>query len=230
MMIYLSGVTNKKMQDFLIAAGIGLIATPKSYGAHVIKDFPYYAADNGAFTDKWVEEPWLDWLAKLETSTCLFAVAPDVYPDAQASLDRGLQYTELLRSMGFPAAIVAQDGAEKIDYPWDEFDCLFIGGARTKDPKDEWKVSPGSWELIRRARAQGKWVHMGRVNSYKRMEWARAAGCHSVDGTYIKFKPDVNVLLLNSMLANLSATTPFPQMAVSETPSHPVHRKMSFNQ
>lgn len=229
-MIYLSGVTNKTIQESLIAAGIGIIATRKSYGPAVIEEFPYYGADNGAFTDKWVEEPWLEWLARLDPSKCLFAVAPDVYPDAQASLDRGLKYTELLRSMGFPAAIVAQDGAEKIDYPWDEFDCLFIGGARTKDPKDEWKVSPESWGLIRKARAQGKWVHMGRVNSYKRMEWARAAGCHSVDGTHIKFAPTVNNLTLKQMLANLSATTPFPQMAVSETPSHPVHRKMSFNQ
>ena len=228
-MIYLTGVTNSVIQDELVAAGFGLMATVKKGSPAVVDSFPCYGADNGAFTDKWDEDGWLRWLSRLNPKRCLFAVAPDVYPNAQASLDRGLEYTFLLREMGFPAAIVAQDGAERIDYPWDEFDCLFIGGERTTNPKDEWKVSPQSESLIKKARSKGKWVHMGRVNSHARMEWARLAGCHSADGTFLKYGLEKNVPRMKNWIKQLDYEVPFQQMVSYESPSHPTHRHFLFD-
>jgi len=223
-MLYLSGATNDVIQDDLVRADIGLMCQPRNSLHLRIGAFPFWAADNGCFAAKWEEENWLDWLARLPTERCLFAVAPDVYPDAQASLDRGMLYAELLRSMGFPVAIVAQDGAEGIDYPWDDFDCLFIGGARTDDPKDEWKTSLDAEGLVRTARSRGKWVHMGRVNSQYRLFRAREMGCNSVDGTYVKHGPNVNVpkLARYVRVVNSTPSLPFTRM---ETPSNPLYKE-----
>ena len=74
--------------------------------------------------------------------------------------------------------------------PWAEFDVLFIGGTT------EFKLGPGARALIDEAVARGIPVHMGRVNSRKRLVYAHVAGCASVDGTYLKFGPDVNLVRL----------------------------------
>ena len=57
----------------------------------------------------------------------------------------------------------------------------------------EWKESKAAAALSRAARSAGKWVHMGRVNSLRRFERARYMGCHSADGTYIKYDPNINM-------------------------------------
>jgi hypothetical protein len=209
-MIYLSGSTNDVIEPTFIDAGIGLMCQPGNGYHHRIPRYPYWAADNGCFADKWEWSSWMDWLAYLPTKGCLFAVAPDVYPDARASLERGLQYTDLIRSMGFPVAVVAQDGAESLSYPWEEFDCMFIGGAKTPNPRDEWKTSEAAASVCKAARNAGKWVHMGRVNSYKRLERARAMGCLSVDGTYIKHGPNINLRRMGRFLRVLEATPTLP--------------------
>src|SRR5207245_5613217 len=90
-----------------------------------------------------------------------------------------------IRALGLPAALVAQDGVTDCMRPehWDEFDVLFLGGS------DDFKLGWEAAEITRRARMVGKWVHMGRVNSLKRMRIAQAIGCDSADGTYIRFGP-----------------------------------------
>lgn len=223
-MIYLTGSTNDVIAPALIAAGIGLMATLKH--CRNLEAYPAYAVDNGCYRDTWEETSWLDWLATLPaTDRCLFAVAPDVYPDARASLERGAEYFGVIRELGFPVAVVTQDGAERIDYPWEDFDVLFVGGARRDDPRDEWKVSPAAEGVCRAARNAGKWVHMGRVNSYRRLERARSMGCQSVDGTFIKHAPNHNLGRLDRFVRKLSATPPLP-LDRWETPSHPNHRRV----
>lgn len=187
-MIYLSGVTNDRDEPALIAAGIGLMCQPYSGYAKRVLRYPAWAADNGAFADTWDEDKWINWLGRIERKNCLFAVAPDVYPDAVASLERSLSFFPIIREMGFPVAFVAQDGAEDLDLPWDEFDCLFVGGERTPNPLHEWKTSRKAERLVRMARDKGKWAHMGRVNSLDRLRRAHAMGCQSVDGTFLKYR------------------------------------------
>jgi hypothetical protein len=43
---------------------------------------------------------------------------------------------------------------------------------------------------VSEAKARGKWVHMGRVNSFKRMQYADAIGCDSADGAKMTRAPD----------------------------------------
>jgi len=224
--IYLSGCTNNLIEESLVKAGIGLILNPKSGYVGRCQRFRCFAIDNGCYANKWEEGYWLDWLATIPTDKCLFAVAPDVYPDAKASLERGLKYTDLIRSMGFPVAIVAQDGAEKIDYPWDEFDCMFIGGERTPKAKDEWKISKEAELVCNRARNAGKWVHMGRVNSLMRLKRAERMGCNSVDGTYLKYGPSV---LLPNLLKYVEVINDKQTLFEDqwETHGHSIHRNFS---
>lgn len=86
-----------------------------------------------------------------------------------------------------PVAFVGQDGIEDLDIPWDRFSAWFIGGSTV------WKLSAASADMVEAALARGKWVHMGRVNSRKRMELADALGCHSFDGTSTSMFPDIYI-------------------------------------
>jgi hypothetical protein len=64
---------------------------------------------------------------------------------------------------------------------------LFLGGDTV------WKLGEHARALTTEARQRGKWVHMGRVNSYKRLKYAHDIGCQSADGTYVAFGPDINL-------------------------------------
>ena len=80
---------------------------------------------------------------------------------------------------------VLQDGLDR-DVPWDEFDVLFIGGST------EWKLSERAYDFVAEAKSLGKWVHVGRVNSWRRYKAFSDAGADSCDGTFIAYGPDVN--------------------------------------
>jgi hypothetical protein len=187
--IYLTGTTNDRDEPLLIDNKVGLMANPgNGYYLRVLR-YPYHAAENGCFNAQWDEDTWLYWLdAKMSRERCLFAAAPDVYADAEATLNRSAKYFDLIRSLGYPVALVAQDGAEDMSLPWDDFDCLFIGGKKVNPRSAEWKVSTEAERLVREARRRGKWVHMGRVNSLLRLLRAREMGCNSCDGTFIKYR------------------------------------------
>jgi hypothetical protein len=62
-----------------------------------------------------------------------------------------------------------------------------IGGSTS------WKLGPAAASLAAQARRLGKWVHMGRVNSLKRLRYAASIGCDSADGTYLAFGPERNL-------------------------------------
>ena len=235
-MIYLSGSVADSYQALLIAAGIGLMIQPGNSYHRRIAAFRYWAADNGCFADQWDEDRWIKWLELLDPAAgCLFAVAPDKYPDAIESLRRGLDFAPIVRDMGFPVAVVAQDGAERLDWAWDEMDCLFLGGRQRERSRLEWKESAAAASLARRARAAGKWVHMGRVNSLRRLKIAQFMGCQSVDGNLIKWRrrgaePGVRVsdaegaVLSHTHFVNTNPPLPFERW---ETPSHPTHRGLT---
>jgi len=114
-----------------------------------------------------------------DTSGAFFAVAPDVLYDAAATLQRSARMLDWIRHIGYPAALVAQNGLEDLIVPWDDFDVLFVGG------DDAWKLGPAARRLVAEAKTRGKAVHMGRVNSFRRLKYAEAIGCDTADGTYL---------------------------------------------
>lgn len=143
---------------------------------------------------------------------CLFAVAPDVVGDWRATLERSAPVLPEIRQRGYRAALVAQNGLERHarEIPWDTFDVFFLGGGQdpklaSKDnPKGEWKLSPGCARLVAEARRRGKDVHMGRVNSLKRLRYAQSIGCTSADGTFIAFGGDKNTAEVQGWLEALN--------------------------
>jgi hypothetical protein len=178
---------------------IGAIATPAQ--GNRLDGLPAWAADNGCFLPaKYVgDDALMAWLERLQpiADRCWFAVAPDVVGDAAATLARSEPFLAPIRALGYPAALVAQNGLEDLAVPWDDFDVLFIGGDTA------WKLGPAARDLAAQARHRGKDVHMGRVNSLRRLRYADAIGCTSADGTYLRFGPDINLPALLSWTRNV---------------------------
>jgi len=148
-----------------------------------------WCADNGAFSDRFNEAKWWRFLVAnaSDAGSCLLAVAPDVMGDAKATHLRSMPWLERIRGLGYPVAYVGQDGLENRIVPWYDFDALFIGGST------DWKLGDAARDLVAEAKRLGKWVHMGRVNSRKRYDYAHSIGCDSVDGTYLTYGPAVNL-------------------------------------
>lgn len=157
---------------------------PKTGHRRRLADWPYWAADNGCFSNAWDADHWWAWLQRLPTTGCLFAVAPDVVGDHAATMQLA-HWLPRIRSLGFPAAFVAQDGSSPDTIPWDDLDWLFIGGTT--------QFKETCWALTDEAARRGIPVHMGRVNSRRRLRIAHAMGCATTDGTLTAFGPDVHV-------------------------------------
>lgn len=144
-----------------------------------------WAADNGRFNSphEYTDIKYLAWLQKMSSESCLFATAPDVVADAAATLLMSQPMLQPIRDCGYKVALVAQDGLQDLEVPWDDIDCLFVGGSTS------WKLSEHAYGLMHEAKERGKWTHMGRVNSWRRFRAAAAAGYDSADGTVLRFDP-----------------------------------------
>jgi hypothetical protein len=181
-MLYLSGHVRPDMPAML---------TPRMYQ----KPPPgqLWAADTGCFRDpgSFNFARYLIWLNELaangDAERCLFATAEDRVGNAALTLELSWPQFAYIQEIGYEVALVAQDGLENERVPWEEFECLFIGGTNA------WRKTEAPYRLAQEAREQGKWLHMGRVNSLKAMRRAEQYGCDSVDGTFLKFAPDTNL-------------------------------------
>lgn len=206
-MIYLTVPPKESRIEALFAAGLGVIMTPKSgRRLGVIARYPCWAADTGCYTQgaRFDLARYLGWLGRLGPArgSCLFATAPDVVGDARATWERSADVLPRIRRLGYPAALVAQDGAEALALEWEAFDALFIGGSTG------WKLSEAAFALAAEARARGKWTHLGRVNSRRRMRVAAAAGYHSADGTQAAYGPDKRLAQMTRWLAEIRRQPP----------------------
>lgn len=190
--MYLSGADNAGLRGVAGTARVGIITTPDiGYTPESVGRYHWWAADNACFAHAGAFDldRYLAWLDRFDgiKDRCMFATAPDVVADWPATLARSLPVLPILRAKGWPAAIVLQDGATPETVPWDEVDAVFIGGSTG------WKTSHAAELCCREARRRGKWVHMGRVNTLRRLEAAKQMGCDSVDGTFLAFGPNVNL-------------------------------------
>jgi len=146
-----------------------------------------WAADNSAFTS-FDADAFLKMLATLHgVEGGRFVAVPDVVADAPATLARFRLWAPVVRAHDLPVALVAQDGLVDDQVPWRELQALFIGGST------EWKLGAEARSLAGYAKAHGKWVHMGRVNTRARMHYAEKIGCDSVDGTCFSRWSDIKV-------------------------------------
>jgi hypothetical protein len=112
--------------------------------------------------------------------------APDIVAGGLASLRRSEAWLPRIATFAMPL-IVVQDGMEPADlWPLVGPHCgVFIGGST------RWKLTTlPRWGQLSRAR--GCYLHVGRVNSAKRIALCQEAGAHSFDGRcalYVKHIP-----------------------------------------
>jgi hypothetical protein len=185
--IYLSGAV---LPELVGRPGVGFMLTMNK--GNKVPEVGPWAADSGLFSqqgarvfdlDRYVR--WL-WERREDAGRCLFATAPDVVGDAAATWRRSAHVLPCIRALGFPAALVAQDGIEPEGIDWEAFDVLFVGGTTW------FKLAEPTYELVAEAKRRGKHAHMGRVNGGTRFRAARLSAYDSVDGTILAKGPTVN--------------------------------------
>ena len=135
-----------------------------------------FAVDNGAFS-RFDREAFVALLNRDmdQRKQCLWVAVPDVVGSARRTLEIWRHGRDV--AAGWPLALVAQDGIENLDIPWDEMAAVFIGG------RDPWKDSQAALDVVRCAKVLGKQVHVGRVNTPKRYKLYAAAGADTCDGS-----------------------------------------------
>lgn len=216
MIRYLTGASNVGTEAVAFERGIGLMIQPGNSYHLKVEKYPFWAADNGAFTKSakgFDADRFRRMLMRPElrdaAASCLFVVAPDklsVHPDGrvtgdcEGTLAQFPKWALEIREAGFPVALVAQNGLETcLDrVQWDLVDTLFIGG------DTEWKLSDAARICAAEARLRGKTVHMGRVNSFKRLSRATEMLCDTADGTFLMFGPKTNLPRLLGWLTMLN--------------------------
>lgn len=158
---------------------LGILLTPangNSIASVTATGLPW-AIDNGAFSgfkapafvrllDKAQGQPRLLWVA-----------APDVVGDAVGTMAMFDEWQPEIARRGMPVALVGQDGIEQMTVPWGRIDAVFLGGST------EWKLSLHAEQLSKEAKRRGLLVHMGRVNTLRRLRIAKRFGCDTVDGS-----------------------------------------------
>jgi hypothetical protein len=115
---------------------------------------------------------------------------PDVVGDHAATLRLFGWWCDEWRSeyacIPFPLAFVLQDGCRPADVPWDEIVAVFVGGSTRFKLRE-------SEALVTAAKTHGKLVHVGRVNTLRRLRFAHDLGADTVDGTAFSMFPDTYI-------------------------------------
>lgn len=154
----------------------GVLAVPRDRNS--LTEGVRWAADNGAFSgfDPVAFEKMLErhtWARE----RCLWSAAPDVVGDARATARLFDEWAPRIRARGYKVALVAQDGLDRAGVPWDDIDAIFIGGTTG------YKLGAAAARIVAESHLLGKWSHMGRVNTARRLQYAAAIGVDSVDGS-----------------------------------------------
>jgi hypothetical protein len=180
MMLLVSGSTRsvaRMANSYPLRLGHLLTPANRNSVQSIVSTGMAWAVDNGAFAG--FDAMRFRSLVKRVAGQkgLLWVVCPDVVADAQRTLELfDLWRYELIES-AVPLAFVGQDGLEDYEVPWGGFSCFFIGGST------RWKLSQAAADLAHEAKARSKLVHMGRVNSRRRIVIAHDLGCDSIDGS-----------------------------------------------
>jgi hypothetical protein len=203
-----------------VQAGIGLLNTMKiGYSTATMALYAFFALDCGAYS-KGVNHAqfdfarWERWtvkrIAQLKAAgimdRLLFVVIPDaidvsldgyqVTSHPQLTLERYRKYAPLVRDLGAPAALVVQPGMRPSEIPWEMVDYVFIGGDTA------WKEDVnGAGRVVRHAKALGIPVHVGRVNTQRRIAIMADWEVDTIDGTKLTNGVDKNLPQLTAWLA-----------------------------
>ena len=180
MKAYASYTSNRRNLAVLREAGWRIMVSPNSHG-HCGGEFNY-ALDNGAWRAFQHKLPF-DEAAFLETYRKLgpgadFCVLPDIVAGGLSSLAYSLSWLPRLREC--PNYLAVQDGMKAADVApvANDVEGIFVGGT------SEWKeASLPMWGSV--ARQKGVRLHVGRVNTARRVHLCEAVGADSFDGSSV---------------------------------------------
>jgi hypothetical protein len=120
----------------------------------------------------------------------MWVAVPDVVADHRATRRLFSDWTSHWRyeigRIPFPLAFVLQDGCRPSEVPWDEIAAVFVGGSTGFKLRE-------SESLVRAAKQNRKLVHVGRVNTLRRLRFAHDLGADTVDGTAFSMFPDTYI-------------------------------------
>lgn len=180
---------------------LGQMATPykSSPITQAIESGLPWCLDNGCFI-RYEPQSIVNMLKRWQGLTgCRFAVVPDVVGNHDETMLLFRAWIGTYNRLGYPSAFVLQNGVTVNSVPYGSINAVFIGG------DDLFKYSDTVRAIIDRAKNYGLWIHMGRVNSARRIKYASAIGCDSVDGTSV-------VRFMNSNLPKLIAFHQYRQL------------------
>lgn len=216
MVAYASRTGTRSTLAAMRAAGWRLLVS--AAGAVRTEGFRY-ALDNGAWSAFQQGKPF-DELAfgralDLVGERADWVVLPDIVAGGMASLEFSLKWLERLHDFPTTLLLAVQDGMcpDDVREYLNPSVGIFVGGST------EWKLETmEAWALL--ARRRNCYMHVGRVNSAKRIAMCAAVGAHSFDGTSVTQFP--------STLGKLDAALGFAgdqddmfavaRTAVAETP------------
>jgi len=135
-----------------------------------------WAMDNGCFR-RFEKDRFLALLDRESDNrqNCLFVCCPDVVANARRTLETFYRWADKL--LPWPLALVAQDGIENLQIPWDLIRAVFIGGS------DKFKDSSAGTDIVKTAAIMEVHSHVGRVNTTPRFRRYREAGADTCDGS-----------------------------------------------
>lgn len=178
---YASRTGTKRNLEAMRQAGWHLLVSAK--GALRTEGMKY-ALDNGAWSAFTQGEKFDEYAfckaVDLLGEKAEFVVAPDIVEGGLRSLEFSLRWLERLQEMRFPTKILlaVQNGMTPDDVReyLSPVVGIFVGGCT------EWKLATlNAWGAL--ARRRNCHLHVGRVNSEKRIALCAAAGANSIDGT-----------------------------------------------
>lgn len=179
MRIYMGGTNRKRLKrarELAPSHCFGVTWTPTD---RRLNDIPFFV-DNGAFTSSFAPDEWCSLLDRLEHYNYGpdFVVLPDVYNDAEGTMESHREWAHEVLDRGLPPAAVIQPGmpietqvglAESIGA-----DFVFVGG------ETRWKRAHGH-EIVEAAHSRGMAVHIGRPDGEDGLPWCYKIGADSAD-------------------------------------------------
>jgi len=182
MIPYATTTRTRRNVAALRAAGWRLLLSPD---IHTLHDGFQYGLDNGAWGAHQSGRPWdADKFRELVLrygADADWVIVPDVVGDSLASLARTKEWLPFCLDHCPRVLVALQDGmAPRMVHPLPITGRIgfFVGGTT------HWKLHTlPMWATL--ARTIGVWLHVGRVNTARRIRLCQSVGAHSFDGTSV---------------------------------------------
>ena len=167
---------------------LGVLLTPQNGNRICSLPLPW-ACDNAAYSNPDDDKFWRLCMGSWDVTEYhppLWVAVPDVVGNHSETLRLFGIWCDYWRAelgcIPWRLAFVLQDGCRPGDVPWDEIKTVFVGGTTG------FKLRK-TGDLIAEAKQRGKLVHIGRVNTLRRIKFAHDVGADTVDGTAFSMFP-----------------------------------------